>query len=335
MTPEELLVCVQSGRSFFAQKKTASLYAVSHAYLVWKATAPAYAPQQARAWLREELKGANGGVAAYNTALKNDRKRGLAALRGKLTEEDLARGGADNSAGELARLRELAVLDDDAFSARLQVQVKFNEDDTEISFNAVVRFVFELYQRVDAPLVSRYACVLGWIDAEYGRDLNLDAQKIADGIQAADGFEAVLHARREQSGTAKKSSTKKGDGKFGTKAESQKANKVTAPNTETFSAETVTVTLRVPSWWDGIPKVPFSLHCVPIGPEEFRVFGYDYLDDYELSELQAFFDDDVPTTETGATASPKSAEEPALEDASAPPIDGSVDENAADQDTLN
>ncbi|MBI1257661.1 MAG: hypothetical protein GC204_09340 [Chloroflexi bacterium] len=304
----QLNECIRSGRTSFAQKKTASLYATAHVYLIWQATAQAHAPQQARTWLRDKLTEANAVVSAHNKSLKGDRKRGKDVLAGKLTEADLAREGAANPETEKSRLIEVAELADDVFNARLRVAAKFKEDDDEISCNAVVRFVFELYDRHDAPLVSRYSKVLGSIGAALGHEPNLDAQKIVDWLNEAGGFEAVLHASREQS-SGRRGSDEKSVDKSEAKSATKKVDKIGGEVLEEFRADTLMVTLRMPSWISDLPEGSFSLYCSYRGPEDFEVIGFDPLDEAELTTLESRFRGGFPEiTDAGSTV-PSDAEQ--------------------------
>lgn len=316
MTEEELLASVEAGRERFAQKKTASLYAVAHAAVVALAAAPAWAPQNARKWLRQELDKANKEVAVRNTQLKEERKKGQRIRKGKVTEETLAGEGVGDPGAELARLGALAELDDDEFKARQLVKIKYDQEDEkkDIESAAVIRFVFRLYERVNAPLVSRYAAVLDWIMGRFGHLADVDVEKIVAALQADGGFEAVLHAQRERNGGGGGSGAKSG-GKSAAKSQAQNSSKVAGPITEAHRAETITVTMRMPSWLPELPKGAVSLYCVCTGPEEIEVIGFDYLDDDGLSHAQARFSShELTTADPGGTAPGDSNQEQAAED---------------------
>jgi hypothetical protein len=303
ISEQSLAALVASGRGYFAQKKSASLYAVSHVYLVWKSSAPPYAPQQARAWLRDQLKRANEGIRGLNAALRNEREDGHAALSGKLTEGELVTRGVKDPAGALLRLKRIALLENEEFNRFLQVPIHFKEDE-DVSFNAVVRFVFELFERVDAPLVSRYATVLEWIAAQFERDPNPDTQAIVDRLQAAGGFEAVLHARRAEAGGGGKRSAKQTNGKPTPLSQPRSPDGMTAQSMSTESAKTVMVTLRVPDWWAGFPDRPFDLHCIPLGPAEFKVIGYEHITDQALADFETYCETDWGLELTHITQAP-------------------------------
>ena len=284
MTEEDLVGSVDAGRKFFAQKKKASLYAVAHAAVIACAAAPASAPQNARNWLRDALTKANSDVAADNKKLEADRKMGLAILKGKVTEEALAEDGVETSAAELARLHALAVLDDGEFRGRKLVKIRFDAAE-DVDSTAVIRFIFELYSRIDAPLVSRYAMVLDWVRAQFEHLPAIDVEKVVGELQEAGGFEAVLHAQRERKGGGRGSGKTSG-GKPAAKSAAQKSSKVIGHTAEDFRAETITVTMRLPPWMPELPEGYVNLYVICHGPEEVEVIGYDELDDVDLAKLR-------------------------------------------------
>jgi hypothetical protein len=182
-------------------------------------------------WLQEQIEERENEIASYNSELTELRARVGKHANGALKDADY------NSEEEKAELEALVGRTKEEWAALRKLPV--NPRAGASPNTALARYGLRIEKQADAPLASRYALAIQWVEEQNKRFE--DAEEIVEAIAAAGGFEAVVERQRKQNaGTAVSSAADDEDRQITATALAQDAIAAigTAPPIATFSFRT-------------------------------------------------------------------------------------------------
>ena len=191
---------VTDAKSSFVLSKHSASKAVAHAYIVWLDTQSTKARPDMTEWFHEDIEARNKVIDAYNQDLSTLKARAGKYKQGKLGPTDPinmeAKTDADKNtiAEEVAKLDAVVGREDKDWQALRKVRIETRNDASR--FSLIVKWVFGFERRADASITARYAKVMEWVDENIGPAVINSADDIVDLINAAGGFEDVLHTQR-------------------------------------------------------------------------------------------------------------------------------------------
>ena len=194
---------IDQAKTAYRLSKESAARAAAYCYLVWRDTLGPSAAAEAFEWLKAQVEKRNDAIKAHNEGEDFLRGRAKAFVANKLREfnrEDIALQDSEDGHEMAAIIKERNRLKDFAnFSAKqwsLRQQVPILAREGASQFVLIVKFVLELHHPHESSVVSRYARVVEWIDANFkGKAIN-SAEEVVDAIQSAGGFDRTIEAQR-------------------------------------------------------------------------------------------------------------------------------------------